>query len=168
MSIKKSQNAPRWNGIALAHIESCNNLPVINFCRWWPYYAFCGLNDWNMEIKIAKDYVNYFGLDSWNHLTYDQISESENVRKFCIYIKPISVETLQIQTILLGARLTGVHEPWMRSRTALLFARCSRIESFELDFIRSDEFKPLSDAMGRTVIEKLVIIHGGKVLNRLE
>lgn len=74
-----SQISPRWSETALAHIEVRAKRPVINVCHWWPHNTPGNKrpHDWNMEITIAKEYANYFGLDGWN--LSNKPSESDDV-----------------------------------------------------------------------------------------
>ncbi|KAF8364329.1 hypothetical protein PRIPAC_91252 [Pristionchus pacificus] len=141
--------SPRWSETALAHIEVRAKRPVINVCHWWPHNTPGNKrpHDWNMEITIAKEYANYFGLDGWN--LSNKPSESDD-------------------KVLLNRRLTSVQEPWTRKRIVRLFSRCSKIEKFILDFSRIDDVTSLCETTGGTIIENLEIVNVKELLSNLE
>ncbi|GMS85640.1 hypothetical protein PENTCL1PPCAC_7815, partial [Pristionchus entomophagus] len=120
--------SPRWNQIALEHLNVSHHLPVIKmFSIREILPARFG---WSLYIRIPRHYSTYFGVDRWDIIT--EFSDGEPIE----FVKRIS------------------HWPKrLKTRISRLFARCSRIERFYVDNIFN--FEVIRRRMDYIIIHEL-------------
>ncbi|KAF8361573.1 hypothetical protein PRIPAC_88496, partial [Pristionchus pacificus] len=174
--------SPRWNSLALNHLNDCKRLPAIDYlkCRsknvtllkipkgHARIIAKISRQDleefektenanWTFYLLIPEGFNEFFGVTGWDIFRCNH-SNSECLVHYCpnnvdrTFCRA-NVHNLAVTTCLVYSQNEGKAK--LIKKIAQLISRCSRIAKFDIQN-QSDDLEVISDALGAVVVDQFL------------